>query len=164
MKNARPEVLIEKWLPIQQLGIESQRENSTGLHPPPNRLHVWWARRPLTVSRAAILASLLPPDVDDKWFLETLGIFGDPVEARRKIEEALRRSERIANPYEHPGAFTYIPSKDELGKILTRITAHWGSNEIHVLDSMVGGGSILFEARRYGFQIRRSQKTRHQRG
>ena len=62
-------------------------------------LHVWWARRPLTVSRAAILASLLPayPTGDDdtvrawpqkflkrfptfdaykQWFLKLIGIQG----------------------------------------------------------------------------------------
>ena len=32
--------------------------------PAPNRLHVWWARRPLVASRAAMLASLLPADAD----------------------------------------------------------------------------------------------------
>ena len=32
--------------------------------PAPNRLHVWWARRPLVVSRAAVLTSLLPVDAD----------------------------------------------------------------------------------------------------
>ena len=52
--------LIEEWMPIKEIGIESRRENSTGQHPPPNRLHVWWARRPLIASRAAILGGLLP--------------------------------------------------------------------------------------------------------
>jgi len=41
---------------------------------PPHRLHVWWARRPLTPSRAAILASLLPADTNPDWFLRQLGI------------------------------------------------------------------------------------------
>lgn len=42
--------------------------------PPLYYLHVWWARRPLTPSRAAILASLLPADTDPDWFLRQLGI------------------------------------------------------------------------------------------
>jgi len=45
--NPKRRVLIEDWLPAQAIGVECMRENSTGLHPPPNRLHVWWARRPL---------------------------------------------------------------------------------------------------------------------
>ncbi|HLU30800.1 MAG TPA: DUF1156 domain-containing protein, partial [Acidimicrobiia bacterium] len=92
----RPRLLIEEWLPTRELGIESRRENSTGQHPPINRLHVWWARRPLVASAGAVLGSLLPawsedlaarfPDrkelrsVDEyrQWFLRLLGILGDP--------------------------------------------------------------------------------------
>ena len=50
--------LIERWLPIAEIGIESLRERTPMTpFPAPNRLHVWWARRPLVASRAAILAS-----------------------------------------------------------------------------------------------------------
>jgi len=66
--------LIEKGFPCHQIGAETQRERSTGTAPPTHRLHVWWARRPLTPSRAAILASLLPADADINVFLKNLGI------------------------------------------------------------------------------------------
>ena len=66
--------LIEGNFPCQQVGAETRRERSTGLSPAPNRLHVWWARRPLTASRAAILGSILPADVDTELFLKELGI------------------------------------------------------------------------------------------
>jgi len=56
-----PPVLIESWLPIEAIGAEAKREHSTGLHPAPNRLHVWWARRPLIASRAAVLAGVDMP-------------------------------------------------------------------------------------------------------
>ena len=37
--------LIETWLPIAQIGIESLRERTPMTpYPAPNRLHVWWAR------------------------------------------------------------------------------------------------------------------------
>ena len=75
--------LIERWLPIAELGIESTRERTPMTpFPAPNRLHVWWARRPLVASRAAILASLLPADADREKFMQVLGIHGDPVAAR----------------------------------------------------------------------------------
>ncbi len=75
--------LIEEWLPIAELGIESTRERTPMTpFPAPNRLHVWWARRPLVASRAAVLASLLPGDTDRKKFMHMLGIHGDPVAAR----------------------------------------------------------------------------------
>lgn len=57
--------LIEDWLPIAALGEESVRERrSMTALPPTYYLHVWWARRPLVASRAAVLASLLPADAD----------------------------------------------------------------------------------------------------
>ena len=81
--------LIERWLPISALGIESTRERTPMTpFPAPNRLHVWWARRPLVASRAAVLASLLPASADRERFLHVIGIHGDPVAARRRIANA----------------------------------------------------------------------------
>ena len=88
--------LIERWLPIAQIGIESTRERTPMTpFPAPNRLHVWWARRPLVASRAAVLASLLPADADREKFLHLLGIHGDPVKTRRRLDEAKRTKERL---------------------------------------------------------------------
>jgi len=57
--------LIESGFPCHQVGAETQRERgASSALPPLYFLHVWWARRPLTPSRAAILASLLPADTD----------------------------------------------------------------------------------------------------
>ena len=54
-------MLIEHWLPIAEIGAESQRERgASSALPPLYFLHVWWARRPLLTSRAAILGSVLP--------------------------------------------------------------------------------------------------------
>ena len=66
--------LIEAGFPCHQVGAETKRERDTGKAPPTHRLHVWWARRPLTPSRAAVLGSLLPADTDVDWFLRELGI------------------------------------------------------------------------------------------
>ena len=66
---SHPPVLIESWLPIEAIGAESKRERgASSALPPLYFLHVWWARRPLMTSRAAILAGVLPqwsPDL--KW-------------------------------------------------------------------------------------------------
>jgi putative DNA methylase len=73
--ETRAEVrFIEAGFPCHQVGAETQRERDTGKAPPTHRLHVWWARRPLTPSRAAILGSLLPAGTDPDWFLRQLGI------------------------------------------------------------------------------------------
>jgi len=66
--------LIEHGFPCHQVGAETVRERDTGKAPPVNRLHVWWARRPLTPSRAAIVASLAPWDTDPEQFVRQLGI------------------------------------------------------------------------------------------
>ncbi|MEA3641827.1 MAG: DUF1156 domain-containing protein [Lamprobacter sp.] len=66
--------LIEAGFPCHQVGAETGRERDTGKQPPTARLHVWWARRPLTPSRAAILASLLPADANPQAFVRSLGI------------------------------------------------------------------------------------------
>src|SRR3954453_16249523 len=88
--------LIERWLPIAEIGIESLRERTPMTpFPAPNRLHVWWARRPSVASRAAILASLLPSNADHEKLLHSLGIHGNPMEAKDRIAIATRDGVRL---------------------------------------------------------------------
>ena len=94
--------LIEEWLPIAEIGIESDRERgASSALPPIYYLHTWWARRPLVISRAAVLASLLPAGADRKKFIHALGIHGDPVKsAARKLTRANQEKKRLGpNPY-----------------------------------------------------------------
>lgn len=141
--------LIERWLPIAEIGIESLRERTPMTpFPAPNRLHVWWARRPLVASRAAVLASLLPASTDHDAFLHILGIHGDPMASRRRIDRAKRIGERFeGEAYTYKRAFTYSPSLSELAKIRSEI----GDSTPVILDPTAGGGSIPFEANRLGF-------------
>lgn len=67
--------LIEAGFPCHQVGAETQRErDAVSVMPPHYFLHVWWARRPLTPSRAAIAGSLLPDDASISDFIQGLGI------------------------------------------------------------------------------------------
>ena len=67
--------LMESGFPCHQVGAETQRERgSSSALPPLYFLHVWWARRPLIPSRAAIQASLLGSDTDPETFVRDLGI------------------------------------------------------------------------------------------
>ena len=142
--------LIERWLPIAQIGIESTRERTPMTpFPAPNRLHVWWARRPLVASRAAILASLLPANADRQKFLHVLGIHGDPVEVRIRIDAAKRTGENLGtNPYGYKRAFSYIPREQDRRWLQSTIAAR--CPDIAVLDPTAGGGSIPLEACRIG--------------
>ncbi|SHE31120.1 Adenine-specific DNA methylase, contains a Zn-ribbon domain [Desulforamulus putei DSM 12395] len=148
-KEKRPAVLIEKWFPVQELGIECQRENSSGNHPPPNRLHVWWARRPLVVSSAAILGSILGCNTNPDWFKKFIGILGDPIAAQKKIEEAKQTNTRVSNPFGYDRAFKYVPTDEQLEEFKAKLIEMWGEIPV-VLDPMAGGGSIPLEAVKYG--------------
>ncbi|MDO9713491.1 DUF1156 domain-containing protein [Paracraurococcus lichenis] len=139
--------LIERWLPIAALGIESTRERTPMTpFPAPNRLHVWWARRPLVASRAAVLASVLPAEADRAKFMHAVGIHGDPVAARRKIDAARRSGIRVDNPYDWNRAFSHTPDEADRAWIAAEVSIAVPV----VLDPTAGGGSIPFEAARLG--------------
>ncbi|MCW3838566.1 DUF1156 domain-containing protein [Micromonospora yasonensis] len=140
--------LIDQWFPAQQIGAESLRErgSATAL-PPVNVVHVWWARRPLSASRAAVLGSVLPAwpteseaaaDEDARrvreglfaefpgeaayhqWFLEVVGIpkGKDPVRARAAIAAANANGIKLqGNGYGYDRAFTRSPQPDEIARI-----------------------------------------------
>jgi adenine-specific DNA methylase len=142
--------LIEEWLPIAELGEESMRERrSMTALPPIYYLHVWWARRPLVASRAAVLASLLPADADRDIFRHVLGIHGDPLAAKKAMDKAKRTGIRIDNPYGYDRAFQYSPSEKEEFWLLEE-TQKLGIDQPTVLDPTAGGGAIPFEALRLG--------------
>lgn len=145
--------LIEQWLPIAELSEESVRERrSMTALPPIYYLHVWWARRPLIACRAAILASILPEDADREMFLHALGIHGDPVASKQRINLARQKGERFeGQAYDYPRAFSYAPSIKEKEWI------RYESKRINLekpilLDPTAGGGSIPFEGVRLGFE------------
>ena len=137
-------------MPIAALSEESTRERrSMTALPPVYYLHVWWARRPLVASRAAVLAALLPGDTDRERFLHVLGILGNPVASRRRIDSARRRGLRFEGPaYSYPRAFGYTPSaedKDWMDAMLDRPI-----RDVVVVDPTSGGGAVPFETMRVG--------------
>ena len=140
--------LIERWLPIAALSEECVRERrSMTALPPTYYLHVWWARRPLVGSRAAVLASLLPEDADREQFLHAIGIHGDPVAAKTRIEIATRNGERLgAAAYGYARAFKHSLSAEDHQWLSTTI------GSATVLDPTAGGGSVPFESARLGFE------------
>jgi len=79
-------LLIEEWLPIRELGIESVRERqAASALPPLSFLHIWWARRPLAGAQGVQLAALLPP-WDDTLLDSTEGL----AEALRRVQSHRR--------------------------------------------------------------------------
>jgi len=131
-------------------------------------LHVWWARRPLLLSRSAIIGGVLPqwtkdwpktllerfPDQNTyrNWISQFLGIRGDPVASRKLLEWAKAKDITLkGGPYGYPRAFTINPSANDLKIMGDLLEYTWGTRDLTVLDPFAGGGSIPFEALRYGF-------------
>ncbi|NLE61805.1 MAG: DUF1156 domain-containing protein, partial [Planctomycetes bacterium] len=127
-------------------------------------------------SRAAILASLLPayPNGDESirpwpkkfltkfatedayhaWFLKLIGINGDPVAGRKLIQWAKTKGIKLkVHPYGYDRAFTVNPTEDQLETLYDLLEWTWGTREITFCDPMSGGGSIPFEALRYGLTV-----------
>jgi adenine-specific DNA methylase len=151
------ELLISKWFPITEVSVESVRERSaSSALPPLYFLHVWFARRPLATSRAAILGSLLPAGASRKDFLELMGI---PIDVDlRKAQEKLAQAKALGvklqeKPFWWKRAYEHVPSRKELAKLHDLLKESWNVERPLVVDPMAGGGSIPFEAIRLGLPV-----------
>jgi len=151
------ELLISKWFPIAEVSVESVRERSaSSALPPLYFLHVWFARRPLATSRAAVLGSLLPATVNRNDFLKLLGIPTnvDLQKAHEKLAQAKATGVRLKeNPFFWKRAFEHVPSQQELERFHALLRELWGVERPLVVDPMAGGGSIPFEAMRLGLPV-----------
>ena len=143
--------LIEEWLPINELSVESLREKPFTAMPAPNYLHVWWARRPLVASRAAVAASLLRPGIKQADFIAMLGTSPEVVDINERLATAKAQHIRLSNPYkDHKRAFYHTPTPAQSRWLKENLAT--ASPDPLVLDITAGGGSIPFEAGRLGFR------------
>ncbi len=144
-----PRLLIEEWLPAQALGVECMRERgSSSALAPHTYLHVWWARRPLTAARAAVLASLLPADFDRATFERLVG-FGRPGKDLVRIRSIMDRGIQVEGSFGCKRAFTNHLRPADLKAAQIAMSDLWGDTPT-VIDPMSGGGSIPLESARLG--------------
>jgi len=152
-----PRVLIEEWFPFEEVGIESIRERSVvGAMPATVFLHVWWARRPLSASKGAILASILPSKAIKEF--QTFMNFCKGLKKtyeRIKLVKKLGTNERIG--YLGDRSFKLNLSNENNKKLLAIIKEFWNSETINILDCFSGGGSIPFEASRLKLNVYSSE-------
>lgn len=138
------ELLIEKWFPIHEASIESSRERSFAYLPPLHILHVWWARRPLTVSRITAVLAALPADAykpeDYGKLLYSMGLRGDPMKAVTDSGEGKKSFGYPVFEGVNPTPASYMEKARDL----------WGRLPSGA-DFMAGGGSIPFEMARAGY-------------
>ena len=141
--------LIEDWLPIKEVSVEAVREGGAlAGHPPVNQLHVWWARRPLVASRAAVAAALLDAGADRSQFVQAIGSTETVVDERRRMDEIKASGQWSDVSFSNKRAFTHN---------LTDAERDWFQANLAVPDPVVldvtaGGGSIPFEAGRLGIR------------
>ena len=135
--------LIESWLPINEVSIEAVREGGAlAGHPPVNQLHVWWARRPLIASRAAVAAAMAPNGADREQFISNIGTTPEVVKARQKMDTIKAQGGWSDISFPNDRAFKHNPD----------FFQHDQEHDPVVLDVTAGGGSIPFEAGRLGFR------------
>jgi putative DNA methylase len=148
--SKRPRLLIEEWLPAAAIGVECMREEaSRSARPPHKYFHIWWARRPLCASRAAVLGSLLPADFPREVFERLIG-FGRPGEELVSLRELMDTGVKVPGGFGCDRAFKSKLRKDDIAHLHKTVEAFWGEPP-KVIDTMAGGGSIPLESARLGF-------------
>ncbi|MFB2819153.1 DUF1156 domain-containing protein [Umezakia ovalisporum] len=127
MEN-RPSVFIEKMMPVEVLNEQVNFEHGGN---PFKGLHRWYSRKPLSFSRASVLASLLPADITMDEFQYLLGLV----------------------PGKEVRLYKTLPNSVQIQKVHDYCEKLWGTPTPTVLDAFAGGGSIPFEAVRYGLNV-----------
>jgi putative DNA methylase len=133
----RPQVFIEKIMPVKLLNEQVYYEHGGN---PFKGLHRWYSRKPLSFSRASVLASLLPADISMEEFEYLLGLHPEKDGILVKSKEAIKL-------YKTP------PSSAVIEKLEEYCEKVWGKRKPVILDAFAGGGSIPFEAARYGLNV-----------
>lgn len=129
--------LIEVALPLEAINEGSKPETENPfLKGHPRALHNWWARTPLSVSRAILFAQL----IDDP---------GDglpPEQARKARERLLAFVAKLA---------TWEATTDTklVGKAREMISAQFNGDSPEFWDMFAGRGSIPLEAQRLGLKV-----------
>ncbi|MDH6074246.1 DUF1156 domain-containing protein [Chrysosporum ovalisporum CS-1034] len=127
MEN-RPSVFIEKMMPVEVLNEQVNFEHGGN---PFKGLHRWYSRKPLSFSRASVLASILPADITMDEFQYLLGLV----------------------PGKEVRLYKTPPNSVQIQKVHDYCEKLWGTPTPTVLDAFAGGGSIPFEAVRYGLNV-----------
>jgi len=124
----RKSVFIEKVMPVKLLNEQVYYEHGGN---PFKGLHRWYSRKPLSFSRASVLGSLLPADVTMEEFEYLLGL----------------------EPGKEVKLYKTPPSTERIARVQDLCKQMWGKRTPTVLDAFAGGGSIPFEAARYGLNV-----------
>ena len=116
--------LIEDYLPLDMINSIAAKEKLNGSQHYVSLVHYWPARRPITASRAAIYATLVPAPSTDH-------------ERREAVSFVTKLS-------------AFKPDPEVVKEASSRIRKAHGGKAPKVLDMFAGGGAIPLEAARLG--------------
>ncbi|MFM7575411.1 MAG: DUF1156 domain-containing protein, partial [Microcystaceae cyanobacterium] len=146
----RPTVFIEKIFPVKLLNEQVYYEHGGN---PFKGLHRWYSRKPLSFSRASVLGSILPADISIAEFEYLLGLYSEQeFEFWQKQQLSKEDLEKIRDSgkvrlYKTP------PTEKQIERVQALCEQVWGKRTPAILDPFAGGGSIPFEAARYGLEV-----------
>lgn len=157
---------VEDKLPVKAVGIECLKESNPETMSPHRYLHKWWARRPSSAARLAVLASVLPDDVTNDELLQYLQVgprnsehlsqsISDYVIEKRATQS--NSSKRLSEHYGYELPLKSTPKGSEREAIHKTIQDVWGGELPTVFDPTAGGGTIPLEALRYGLPVRANE-------
>lgn len=129
--------LIEVGLPLEAINAAAEREKSNPfLRGHPRGIHQWWARRPLPVCRAVLLASLIddPSSRPDE--------FPTEADQHRERERLLRLVARVAELPDDAAEDILAEARREIARSVETLPT--------LLDPFSGGASIPLEGIRLG--------------
>lgn len=157
---------VEGELPVKSVGIECLKESNPETMSPHRYLHKWWARRPTSAGRLAVLASVLPASVSNDDLLDFMQIgpeFADQLSEStsdyvlQKRSTQAESSERLSEHYGYELPLKSTPTGNERNELHQLVREVWDGELPTVVDPTAGGGTIPLEALRYGFPVRANE-------
>ena len=144
------QTFIETDFPIKAVSAEGAREKNIR-HGHISTLHIWWARRPLVVSRATIYASLIPAPKNEEERIakeQFIAIFSD--EYKKWLGSSKGKQPSNILHYTCLAKWENSLNKKIIERARKEILKANGGKPPKVLDPFAGGGAIPLEALRLG--------------
>jgi putative DNA methylase len=121
--------LLEEGLPFDAINEASHREKAGNAPSHPRRLHLWWARRPLAMSRAIVLGALVP------------------------APESAAAQARVFDAIAGASLFKDSAVQARVAPLRELVQTAFPDAPPRVLDCYAGGGAIPLEALRLGCDV-----------
>jgi len=159
IKSDLKRVKVEDLLPVKAVGIECIKESIPTTMSAHRYLYKWFARRPTSAARLAVLASVLPEETTNDELLSLMKIGPrSPEHLSGSISDYVidKRTtwgdsdDSLVEHYGYPLPHSVSLSKDELEEFHENLRTHWDGELPTVLDPTAGGGTIPMESLRYG--------------